>query len=247
MNSFFKWLCNPVVIYILSLTLALAFQIGGRRKAAYFFFVAGIFWIVLVSATPFSQWVVFSLERQYPAFKKENFDLAVPVNILVLGGGHSENARVASRRRDPGTSPARLLEGLRIYSQITNSKLVGTSLRERMRLAGFETEVIDLYAHDTDTLHYRSPRNTNEEIRAYKKRFAQTGTLILVTSASHMPRAMMLCKRYGVNAIPAPTEFYVNIDSKKRNFDFKPSVTKIEMMESAMHEYAGMVKAKWID
>jgi uncharacterized SAM-binding protein YcdF (DUF218 family) len=250
MNTFFNWLCNPVAIYVLIVIAALGLHIAQQRRKAIIFFGIGIFWILLVSSSPFPQWIVNSLEKKYQAFSKVHYELKLPVYILVLGGGHSHDPDMPASMKLSRNASVRLMEGLRIYRQIDGSKLVGSgsSLSKRTTLAETQSiAAIELGVESDDTLQNREPKNTSEEILAYKKRFGEDGTLILVTSAIHMPRAMTLCKKYGLEAIPAPTEFYLKRDDQKSFYDFKPSVRKMEMMESALHEYAGLVKANWMD
>lgn len=214
------------------------------------FFFVGIGWILLVSSTPLSQWVVHTLERKYRVFDAKQVRYEQPVYILVLGGGHTNDPELPASIKLSGTASVRLVEGLRIHKQIRGSKVVasGSSLSKRITLAEIESmAAIELGVEVTDTLQSREPKNTAEEIQAYKKRFGTEGSLILVTSAIHMPRAIFLCRKYGLTAIPAPTDYFLKRDSLKNRYDFKPSARKMEMMERALHEYAGMIKAKWLD
>lgn len=59
-----------------------------------------------------------------------------------------------------------------------------------------------------------------------------------------MPRAVMICEKYGLTPIPAPTDFYVNVDNGNNPFNFKPSKDKMIMFEKALHEYLGIILEK---
>jgi uncharacterized SAM-binding protein YcdF (DUF218 family) len=52
------------------------------------------------------------------------------------------------------------------------------------------------------------PRTTTDEVQALKTAVAERGwrRVGLLTSAWHLPRAMRLCRRYGVEAVPLPAE-----------------------------------------
>jgi uncharacterized SAM-binding protein YcdF (DUF218 family) len=73
------------------------------------------------------------------------------------------------------------------------------------------------------------------------------GKILLVTSAFHMPRALAIFHKLGINAIPAPTDFYViKRDQKSRNlqnllFDLLPDVGNLEKTSKGMKEYMGIV------
>lgn len=250
MNAFFHWLCNPVVIFIILLIPAVLFLLFKRERRAFILFGVGIGWILLISVTPLAQWAVYLLEKQYTVYNPVPERLKAPVHILVLGGGHSNAPDLpASLKLSRGAS-ARLVEAIRIHRQIPGSKLVGSgnSVSKQLTIAEVQSlAAIELGVFEGDTLQSRSPVNTSEEIQAYKNRFGNEGTLILVTSAIHMPRAMYLCERYGLQATPAPSDFYLKKDSRKSIFNFKPSAMKLEMMEKALHEYLGMVKEKLVN
>ena len=48
------------------------------------------------------------------------------------------------------------------------------------------------------------PSNTRMEAEEYVKNFGTENKLIVVTSANHMPRAIMLFHKVGIDAIAAP-------------------------------------------
>ena len=96
---------------------------------------------------------------------------------------------------------------------------------------GIKRENIIIYGH---------PKDTREEA-LYTKTIVVEKPFILVTSATHMPRSMMLFKSLGLNPVAAPTNFY------KDEFDgyFRlPTVDDFYKSQIAMHEYLGILWAK---
>ena len=80
----------------------------------------------------------------------------------------------------------------------------------------------------------------------YVKKIVGEEPFILVTSASHMPRAMALFRKHGMEPIPAPTDYMV----KEREGGLTPGVFfpgagSLEKAERAVHEYLGLVWA-WL-
>lgn len=72
--------------------------------------------------------------------------------------------------------------------------------------------------------------------------------IILVTSAFHMPRSLLIFKRQGINAIPAPTDFLVTEPSlegpdslQETILSFLPGASHLEKTTSALKEYIGIV------
>jgi uncharacterized SAM-binding protein YcdF (DUF218 family) len=87
------------------------------------------------------------------------------------------------------------------------------------------------------------PSNTLMEAEEYVRIFGRENNLIVVTSASHMPRAIMHFRDAGTNPIAAPTHFFLK-GSGRQTFSRMLSSEYILMMRMAAHEYAGRIWAK---
>jgi uncharacterized SAM-binding protein YcdF (DUF218 family) len=85
--------------------------------------------------------------------------------------------------------------------------------------------------------------DTYENARFTKELFASFGIdkpkILLVTSAFHMPRAMLLFKQSGFTALPAPTDYKA---SSLKHFAFLPSITGLRLSYFALHEYVGYLR-----
>lgn len=62
------------------------------------------------------------------------------------------------------------------------------------------------------------------------------GRKILISESFHMPRLMMLAKRYGLDAIPAPA----SRGNRHGGLPLVPSAERIDDCERAVYEYLGM-------
>ena len=108
-------------------------------------------------------------------------------------------------------------------------------------------------------------RNTEENIKNAKKVFAERclpgashqppttnhqPQVLVVTTAVHMPRSMLLMRKYWpeAQAIPAPTEFMVKRkDSKGICWNsFVPSLCALECNLAFYHEYLGYAAYRWL-
>lgn len=83
------------------------------------------------------------------------------------------------------------------------------------------------------------PKDTREEA-IYTKSIVGDAPFLLVTSATHMPRSMMLFKSLGLNPIAAPTNFY---KTNEEDY-FKFNLESLQRSQIAMHEYLGIIWAK---
>lgn len=65
----------------------------------------------------------------------------------------------------------------------------------------------------------------------------------------HMPRSLLIFKRQGIDAFPAPTDFLVSegelqeltSSPKSAILNLLPSVDNLEMLTAAIKEYVGIV------
>ena len=92
-------------------------------------------------------------------------------------------------------------------------------------------------------------RNTAENAKYVKQIYQQHHfkKVILVTSAFHMPRAVALFQREGMNVIPYPTDYKTDKKLRLNVFAFTPSADCLYHNSLAMKEYLGLlaVKMEW--
>ncbi len=205
-------------------------------------------WLFVIYISPVPLWLVHQLESQYEVFDPSKIAVKGPVDILVLGGGSSLDPRLPAGQQLSHVALPRLIEGLRLHHELPDSRLVlsghsmsgRTSVGELMALTSLELGV-----SPSDTLMLVDPGNTREEAEAYFSRFGETHTLILVTSASHMPRAMHEFRRLGLEPHSAPAGFLIHQDPIRPTFHFKPSLNKIDKMRVGIKENLGLLYASW--
>jgi uncharacterized SAM-binding protein YcdF (DUF218 family) len=139
-----------------------------------------------------------------------------------------------------------LIEGIRIHKLIPGSRLIlsGYSGRSELPQALVLYRTALMLGVDSASMSVLSlPVNTLMEAEEYIRNFGKQNDLIIVTCAIHMPRAMMLFKKEGLNPIPDPTNYVLKHGSQKNPWRWLPSSAYTEMMEAAVHEYIGIT---WI-
>ena len=98
-------------------------------------------------------------------------------------------------------------------------------------------KLTDLGVNANDILLLETPKDTQDEAIAVKE-IVQNSPFIMVTTASHMPRAMMLFKAENLNPIPMATAFS---SSKNSLWNEAFNANEIVKFQKAMHEYIGML------
>ena len=159
--------------------------------------------------------------------------------IVVLGGGDIPGPKIPVTSQLSEASMVRLIEAVRLHNRIPESKLV---------LSGGEAETLSRVAkaigiNQEDLVLENDSKDTEEQARLIKP-IVGNEEFILVTSAAHMPRSMALFKKLGMQPIPAPTN-HLTYESQGINpGSFFPSSGGLRKVESALHEYLGLVWAR---
>lgn len=219
-----------------------------KQKAGKIAISLGVGLLMVVSYPTIQESLLRSLENRYPPIL--NFqDLQDVRWVVVLGGGHNSDPKLPSTGQISGSSLARLIEGIRIQKNITDGKLIlsGGAVFDPVPEAQTMANVaIALGVDEKDIILESDARDTEEQAQKIKKIVKNSdGTgLILVTSAAHMPRSMMVFERWGLQPIPAPVDYRAKKQQGINPKSFFPISSRIRMMESALHEYLGILWLK---
>jgi uncharacterized SAM-binding protein YcdF (DUF218 family) len=242
------FLLNPLTILWVFILIFLFLSVFKHRRLSIVFLAISGVWIFIISISPLPQWIVYRLEKQYPVFDLRDHISGKGANILVLGAGHLISPTLPAKDQISTATLLRLVEAIRIYKQLPGCKVIGSG----NSVSGGTTQAemvarasIELGVDVKDTLMLCTPSDTSEEVRAYLDRFGDARELILVTNAVHMPRAVEYFRKAGLKPIAAPTNHFIKTDIQGGVYDFIPSVLKIQMMEMALHEYAGFLKLRF--
>jgi len=212
-----------------------------RRIGISFVIIA---WIVLLisSLGITGSSLIHSLERHYStrASPDKLADKGVKY-IVVLGGGVNRDAidPIDAVRYD---SLSRVIEGIRLYKGIPGSKLIlsgGKYTEKDISSAEAMAGVALKFGVPRDAMILEDKSWDTEAEARFLKPMIGEGPFALVTSAFHMKRALMTFRRFGLDPIPAPTEFKMK-ELKTYFGTFLPRASGAEMTESALHEYLGL-------
>jgi len=245
MRQFLSEIILPLPI--LWLFIIAIFILCKRRnhKAIRILLAVALTWFALIS-TPFvPDMLAESLENQYEVMDDEKIEnLNKPLHILVLGAGKTNDQRLQLTNRLSETAVVRLMEGVRLYKKLPGSKLITSGYTREKGLT--QAELLAHAAHimgvdTTDIRTQNKPENTWQEALEYQRLFGRDSVqLILVTSAMHMPRAMYLFQKAGLDPIPAPTDHLVKKSKHVDPWFWMPSSANINKMEIVIHEYVGL-------
>ena len=149
------------------------------------------------------------LEKNYVTQKKfYNID-----NIIVLAGSEQPNSTTITKKLNLNSSSERLISSIKLALDYPKAKIYflggdGNLIKGKLN----ETDVAILFYKDlkfdlTRINFIHNSRNTIESMQALKKIKISGDSNILITSASHMKRSMLIAKNLNINLIPYAVDF----------------------------------------
>ena len=237
-KKFITFFVEPYGIFFILFSLVIYFINDKKYKVAKYFLRILFILMFLFAYPPFSNFLINSLEDRY---SKYNYTQHIAIKYIhVLGNGHIEDDSqpLSSLISDAGAK--RVIEGVIIHKNILNSKLIFTGYKNRTNISNALMNAklaIALGVNKNYIIMNHKTKDTKEELM-FIKSVLGSQHYILVTSATHMQRAINLSNSLGLNPIPAPTDFHKN---KTSNYIQFPSISALEETRIAIHEYIGMV------
>lgn len=211
----------PLTLAVLLGGIALWSLHTGKLKRAKHAMIALLIWMVFITSAPISNLLISRLEQQYAKLEQIPNDVRY---ILLLGGDKEKRA----------------WEAVRLYQQMPEATIItsGYSMYDEQSEA-FKTArlLMDAGVKKEHILMQSEAKDTEEEAQSIKKRMGSE-PFLLVTSAYHMPRAMLLFQQEGLNSIAAPTDFN-RPEEDGINSLFRSE--HLEKTEQALHEYLGLL------
>ncbi|OAN18241.1 hypothetical protein A3K86_04910 [Photobacterium jeanii] len=194
--------------------------------------------IFLFAFQPIATELLKPMERKYKPFVPTE----QPVDyIMVLGSGHVIDHEMPITSQLSRTALMRLSEGMRIHRLYPNAKLIlsgyggGTNTSQARMMAKV---ALALGINKTDILLLETAKDTWEEaFQAHS--VVGDRNLVLVTSASHMERALFEFNEAGMKPIPAPTNFLATRNISQPWAKYTPQAKYLEQTERYWHETLG--------
>lgn len=177
-------------------------------------------------------------------------DLSTIRWIVVLANVFSATPNLPPTSQLGRISLARTIESIRLHRKLPHSTILfsgggfhqdtGTTSGVIMAMTAQELGIEP--AHIKVNL---TASDTREEATHVKTALGQE-PFILVTSASHMPRAMAIFQKLGMHPIASPSDYDVHLAKRSTLSisDFFPSAHQLIRSQKAIHEYVGMLWAK---
>jgi uncharacterized SAM-binding protein YcdF (DUF218 family) len=231
----------PLVLALLLVGLGAFFRWRGRTGAAFRSFL-GAAVLTYVSSTPlFGESLLAPLEHRYPPLDEKR-QLPPLEYVVVLGSDYTPSDSIPITAALDSDGLARIVEGIRLMRRHSVRRLLvsgGAPAGRGLPASGYAQLAKDLGVAPGSILVSSDSLDTAGEARAIAGLLGSQ-PFILVTTASHMPRAVLLMQRAATHPIPAPTG---QLTGKPYNSlaDLLPSSAGLHATERACHEYLGLL------
>ena len=243
----------PLLVYLLGLGILLLFisvLTPRKKKSGKTLIVFTILLLWVCSTSPVSTALARSLEWQYSYPE----DIPQADAIVVLGGGtepaiaprkyvevNSAGDRViaAAQLFRDGKAPVLILSGGNIDWMSNGSSTPADQMAAILSFLDIPSSAMILE---------NTSQNTYENAVNVKAIMEEKGfkTVLLVTSAMHMPRSVMLFQQQGISVIPIPVDYSVVESSENelplldKLYGLMPSVGNLALTTNVMKEYIGI-------
>lgn len=236
-------LLQPDAVVLYALALAIALLYWQRQRWAQWVLMATLGALTILAVLPIGAWMWQPLEQRFPA----NPPLPAKVDgIIVLGGfldpivsDYWQQAEVSDsvERGLAFAALARAHPEARLVMSGGSAALVLPDVRE----ADYTPLLLDTLQVEAARVQLeRESRNTSENA-SYSKQLMQPQpgeTWVLVTSASHMPRAVGVFCRQGWPVVPWPVDHQWSPSANRLRFSL---VNNWLTLNLALHEWLGLL------
>uniref|UniRef100_A0A7V4JP79 DUF218 domain-containing protein n=1 Tax=Thermodesulfobacterium geofontis TaxID=1295609 RepID=A0A7V4JP79_9BACT len=253
LKKFFLFLFYPSSLIFIFFLLISVYVILDKRKGRRKFLLFLAIFLYYFSSTPFLPYFLLKqLEKNYSVPSKE--EITKVKNMVVLTGRIYGEETLSPKERFSRETLVRLLKALELKRQYPDKKIIllGGSYEDKNNKGasylkalaeefGFEVEALDT---PLDTI--TSAKILKEYLLKNEKNV--NTPFLLLTSAYHLPRALYLFKKEGLNPIPYPTNYHYKLCKPSFSiWKFLPNDLYIDLTNRATHEYLafGFYKIKY--
>ncbi len=230
----------------LLLLLAAAFLRKIRPRLAGVFFSIAVICLYVLSTGMFADFLMRNLETRYPPARVESVPEA---DAIVVLGGYLHSAGGQRRYSEFMEAADRLWMGSRLYHAgkapiilLTggNVQILGSYGVPEARAA--KDFLREWGVPDDAILVEDKSQNTHENAAFSKPILAarRARKLLLVTSAYHMPRAVAIFRREGLDVTPVATDYQTGWGEPAVLFQLLPDAEALARSKGAIREWMGL-------
>jgi len=232
-------------------TLILGLLVGGilllfifnKKRSGKYLIIIGALFYYMFSITPVSDFLLWSLESKYPPIINIK-DIKDTNTIVVLSGTVKANQAYPITSQLSESAVSRILEAFRLYLFLDNPNVIisggsGNPFFQDIKASRVMANLASFIGMpESHIVCEGNSRDTYESAKEVQK-ILKDKSFLLLTSAFHLPRAMAVFHKLGMQPIPAPADSKVT-NGRYSVFDFFPEPVQLQKSCLAIHEYMGI-------
>jgi uncharacterized SAM-binding protein YcdF (DUF218 family) len=203
--------------------------------------------LLALAVLPWDAWLVTPLEDRFPQ------PVALPEHvdgIIVLGGAIDPVLSTARGQPSLNGAAERVTAFLALARRYPGARLIysggsGSVTMQQLKEAPVARELLDELGFDTKRVMFEGQSRNTWENAVYARQLANPApkeTWLLVTSATHMPRAVGAFRAAGWSVLPYPVDYQTPGSGAKLRFNADGGLSTVA---TAMHEWLGLVYYRW--
>ena len=231
-----------LAIYLVTAMICTRFGSGCLlNQFGRFIGIATLCWAWVFSTPLMSRFIGFGLEREFLVQGKiPNLDSYPNADAILLHGGSMGYDTNVCNTAEMWSSADRVWQAARLFKAGRADRIIVTGGGVA---ASTKALLLDFGVPDEHMVFDEYPRNTEEEVRAAAMR--DDKKVLVVTSAWHMKRTIMMFEKYApdVIVIPAPADFENTMTASRdiSFMDFFPCPSALCANSVAFHEWLGIL------
>jgi uncharacterized SAM-binding protein YcdF (DUF218 family) len=238
-----------LLIYIISYFFKKFFFSNVFRIVNY----AAIFFLILFSLLPIGKKLTNTIEKEYiTSVLPAKYDY-----IVVLAGGEETYTTFITNKLNLNSASERLIASVRLANKKKDSKIIylgGSGMLRNNNSNKNEANVAKLFFKDVNfdlkrVIFIDNTRNTIENLKEFKKLNLQNEhNPILITSAFHMKRSLLISEKLDLNLIPYAVDFRsfedAGNDSLLNYYQRFSIVGNLQSINLYFREFLGIIAVK---
>ena len=252
-----QFLIEPLNLLLLISLLALFFLALRKPIATKRLLWLSVIGFVLVGYAPIPESLARILENSIEKGDIKTISNEQIAGIIILGGAiRGEEITIDRGEVSILSAAERLTKGLELIRRYPNLPFIFSGFSGRVTPRGmseadaFKQLITEqgLAEITKGTAYYENQSRNTYENAIYSKKIIdqlgvsnpsiQTGSWLLVTSATHMPRSVKIFEKQGIRIIPIPVDYQTAFTLQWREFDITEGAF---LWNRLLHEYIGII------
>ncbi len=224
-----------------------------RQRAGKIVVTLGTILLLLFSSDQFSNLLLRPLEYRYPPVTDVSPGESGTQNtftsikwIVVLSGGKISDPDIPVASQLFSASLIRLVESIQLHRELRGSKLIlsGGGVLSSVSEGNVLAQVAQALGVNPQELIAETESRDTEDQALNIKQIVGQDRFILVTSAAHMPRALALFRKQGLQPLPYPVGHLAIGRNVINLVSFFPYAENLSKSQVAIYESLGLIWSK---